>query len=355
MVRAPERRLPSPSPTSSRVWCLRRTRRTRPSSSRVRRGAVSFTCKLDDLTPEACTSPWTHSPLAEGSHSFSVQAEDGVSPPSEPAPWTWTVDLTPPSLQGQDRRGDIAAGYRCDVLLNTNNFDPTPGFRAVRRFLVPSSISGRRRAWIAWLPMRPWQSVVGIVHGYRRGHDAACSVAAQGRDRSGSEFALGGGGAQYNLPLATDNGDRAPLVGCSTSSGSIFQVGTTKVTCSAVDASGNHSASRRFDVVVQHGPTPAVPLLTSNIGALTNDTNVDFSFETTDGPKPDCKLDSPSGPGTFASWTPASRPTRNSGTAATSSPCPRRIRSETSALRTSAGWSTRRRRPRFGRSQGRAS
>lgn len=70
-----------------------------------------------------------------------------------------------------------------------------------------------------------------------------------------------------------------------------------------MDGSGNQSASRRFDVVVQHGPTPAVPLLTSNVGVLTNNTNARFSFETSDGANLDCKLDRPSGQGTFASCT----------------------------------------------------
>ena len=54
---------------------------------------------------------------------------------------------------------------------------------------------------------------------------------------------------------------------------------------------------------MQHGPTPAVPLLTSNVGALTNNTNAGFSFETSDGASLACKLDRPSGPGTFASCT----------------------------------------------------
>ena len=88
--------------------------------------AVSFTCTLDGLTPEACTSPWTYSSLAEGSHSFSVQAEDGVSPPSEPAPWTWTVDLTPPSLQG-DKTVEATSPLGTAVTFSaTDNFDPSP-------------------------------------------------------------------------------------------------------------------------------------------------------------------------------------------------------------------------------------
>ena len=87
--------------------------------------AVSFTCTLDDLAPESCMSPWTHSSLAEGSHSFSVQAEDGVST-SEPAPWTWTVDLTSPSLP-DDKTVEATSPLGTAVSFSaTDNFDPHP-------------------------------------------------------------------------------------------------------------------------------------------------------------------------------------------------------------------------------------
>jgi len=85
---------------------------------------VSFTCTRDGLT-EACTSPWTYSSLAEGSHSFSVQAEDGVST-SEPAPWTWTVDLTSPSLP-DDKTVEATSPLGTAVSFSaTDNFDPHP-------------------------------------------------------------------------------------------------------------------------------------------------------------------------------------------------------------------------------------
>jgi len=44
--------------------------------------------------------------------------------------------------------------------------------------------------------------------------------------------------------------DPNPKVGCSPPSGSAFQIGTTRVTCTATDASGN-SATKSFDVVVK--------------------------------------------------------------------------------------------------------
>ena len=263
--------------------------------------AVSFTCTLDDLAPESCTSPWTHSSLDEGLHSFSVQAEDGVSPPSEPASWTWTVDTTPPSLPG-DKTAEATSPLGTPVTFSaTDNFDPPPDLSC-----SPSSGS--------LFDLGPPTSVDCTATDAAGNHssgsftvtvvDTTKPVLSPHAKKivkvpdSVSETVV-----EYDLPLATDNGDPAPVVSCAPSSGSIFKLGTTTVTCSAVDASGNHSASRRFDVVVQHGPTPAVPVLTSNVGALTNNTNAAFSFGTSDGASLACKLDRPSGPGTFASCT----------------------------------------------------
>jgi HYR domain len=260
---------------------------------------VSFTCTLDGLT-ESCTNPWAYSSLAEGSHSFSVQAEDGVST-SEPAPWTWTVDLTPPSLPG-DKTVEATSPLGTAVTFSaTDNFDPPPDLSC-----SPSSGS--------LFDLGPPASV-DCTATDAAGNQSSGSFTVTVVDTTGPvlsphkdvivkvQDSVSEAVVQYNLPLATDNGDPAPLVGCTPRSGSIFKLGTTRVTCSAVDSSGNRSAARRFDVVVQHGPTPAVPVLTSNVGALTNNTSAGFSFETSDGASLACKLDRPSGPGTFASCT----------------------------------------------------
>ncbi len=57
-------------------------------------------------------------------------------------------------------------------------------------------------------------------------------------------------------PTATDDVDPAPTVGCTPPSGSAFDLGTTTVTCTATDATGN-SSSATFDVTV----TLAAPTL----------------------------------------------------------------------------------------------
>jgi hypothetical protein len=58
----------------------------------------------------------------------------------------------------------------------------------------------------------------------------------------------------YDLPSATDTVDAAPTVGCSPAAGAVVPVGTTTVTCTATDDSGN-TASTSFDVTVSFVPT----------------------------------------------------------------------------------------------------
>ena len=48
----------------------------------------------------------------------------------------------------------------------------------------------------------------------------------------------------------TDDCDEAPMVVCEPASGSTFKGGTTTVTCTATDASGNVSTAT-FDVTVE--------------------------------------------------------------------------------------------------------
>jgi hypothetical protein len=62
-------------------------------------------------------------------------------------------------------------------------------------------------------------------------------------------------------PTATDDTDPSPTVSCDPVSGSTFGLGTTTVTCTATDASGN-SATASFEVTVEDPPAdPADPLV----------------------------------------------------------------------------------------------
>jgi hypothetical protein len=58
---------------------------------------------------------------------------------------------------------------------------------------------------------------------------------------------------QYGMPAVADAVDPGPSIACLPESGSVFPVGTTPVTCTARDASGNQSQDA-FDVTVRFVP-----------------------------------------------------------------------------------------------------
>jgi hypothetical protein len=91
-------------------------------------------------------------------------------------------------------------------------------------------------------------------------------VVATGPDGAAVDFTV----------VATDDSDPHPVVECAPASGSTFPVGTTIVTCTATDASGNDvSASFEVTVVDATGPALIVPgaliaEATSALGAVVN-------------------------------------------------------------------------------------
>ncbi len=69
------------------------------------------------------------------------------------------------------------------------------------------------------------------------------------------------GASAYYSAYASDNSNVSPAIECSIPSGSTFPIGTTTVTCRAVDASGNQSAPQSFavHVVDTTGPNLTLP------------------------------------------------------------------------------------------------
>ena len=68
---------------------------------------VSFQCRLDGGQWGSCVSPHAYTGLADGSHTFSVRALDGVTNMDPtPATKTWTIDTTPPQTAISAGPGD---------------------------------------------------------------------------------------------------------------------------------------------------------------------------------------------------------------------------------------------------------
>jgi len=58
--------------------------------------SASFRCRLDAAAFSDCTSPITYNGLAEGTHTFRVEAVDPAGNESPVIAYTWTIDLTNP-------------------------------------------------------------------------------------------------------------------------------------------------------------------------------------------------------------------------------------------------------------------
>ena len=80
--------------------------------------------------------------------------------------------------------------------------------------------------------------------------DTTAPVIAAHLDVTAEATSSAGAAVTYTSPAATDNYDASVTVVCAPASGSTFALGDATVTCSAVDAAGNHAISTTFVVHV---------------------------------------------------------------------------------------------------------
>jgi uncharacterized repeat protein (TIGR03803 family) len=95
------------------------------------------------------------------------------------------------------------------------------------------------------------------------------------------ESALGAPVAVSFSATATDVVDGAVTVSCMPTSGSLFPLGSTSVSCSATDSHGN-TASGSFTVTVQDTTSPGAPAITDGPASPTNKTTATFAFSDAD-------------------------------------------------------------------------
>lgn len=93
---APKSSVPTPAITSQPASPTAATNATfRFTDSQAN---VTFRCTIDALPSSTCVSPTSYSGMADGSHSFSVQAVATGGTTSSSVSVTWTVDTQPPSV-----------------------------------------------------------------------------------------------------------------------------------------------------------------------------------------------------------------------------------------------------------------
>ncbi|MET0559729.1 MAG: PKD domain-containing protein [Solirubrobacterales bacterium] len=125
--------------------------------------------------------------------------------------------------------------------------------------------------------------------------EVAPELAGAPEDESVDAGGAGGATVTYEPPAALDDVDGEVGVSCLPPSGSFFPVGSTTVTCSAEDASGNRTTVS-FQVVVHGGApldaTPPETRIDSGPDAGTDDPDASFIFSASEpGSSFECRLD----------------------------------------------------------------
>ena len=108
-------------------------------------GVASFECQVDGGGWTGCTSPTTTGSLGDGSHTFEVRATDNAgNTDATPDSYTWTVDITGPSVISVS-----PAGGSSDVLRNLPfviNFDEAMN-TASASYLFTPTVTGLAETW----------------------------------------------------------------------------------------------------------------------------------------------------------------------------------------------------------------
>lgn len=213
----------------------------------------------------ATVDPTVHSiqesGLADGPYEYVVRATDTAAQTSLSAPLTIVVDRTEPvlSLPGPIQVDSVSTTGEIVTFVATA-VDAIDGPVAVTCTPASGSLFPFGTTTVSCSA----QDTAGNVANGSftvTVRDVAPPVIATRPDIQVQATSPAGAVVTYTNPTATDNADPAPVVTCVPPSGSTFPLGTTVVTCTATDASGNH-ASSTFKVKVVDTIAPVITSVT---------------------------------------------------------------------------------------------
>ncbi|HXV33392.1 MAG TPA: HYR domain-containing protein [Gaiellaceae bacterium] len=261
-------------------------------------GTASFSCRLDGGgdTWAPCASPVSYTSLAEGAHTFQVRALDGSGGQSPPSTFAWTIDATAPALPGDVIAEAVSPAGAIVSFAATDNLDPAPALACTHAsgstFPLGETTVTCAAADAAGNASGDGSFTVTVRDTTPPTLDSHPDVIAAQQSPQGAVV-------DYALPAARDAADPSPVVQCHPTPGSPFPLGDTEVSCVATDAAGLSSAAEAFTVIVQAGPTPAKPGITTTVPRLSKRADAEFELDVEAGVVTECRLDGPLGDGAF--------------------------------------------------------
>jgi HYR domain len=258
---------------------------------------AGFMCRLDSGgSGVPCTSPVSYTSLPEGSHTFQVRARDSSGNQSPPATFTWVIDLTPPVIPGDIVTEATSPSGAIVVFTADDNLDPSPGLNCTHD---PGSTFPLGVTTVSCMATDAAGNVSPTGSFTVTVRDTTPPTVVPHTDVIRPQESPQGAVVAYTLPAAQDAADPSPVVHCDPGSGSLFPIGETEVTCTATDAANLTSQPATFNVIVQQGPIPAKPKIVASVAKLTTRPRVTFEIDLEPNVSAECRLNGPSGPGSF--------------------------------------------------------
>lgn len=238
--------------------------------------AAAVECSLDGSGFSGCGSGVSYSALADGSHTFTVRATNsGAEVGSDSR--SWSVDTTGPSLSLADVVMNVDDVASAVVTFTASGSDPNG---PVSVTCTPTSGST--------FPLGTTPVSCTATDGL--GNNSAGSFDVLVRDQTAPTVTTPAdivvsinGVTSVSVPFSVTSTAGTPS--CAPSSGSSFPLGSTTVTCTAADPSGN-TGSSSFAITVQDTTPPTLDLpATQTVSVNAAPTaNVSYTVTASDGP-----------------------------------------------------------------------
>ncbi|MBL7545437.1 MAG: hypothetical protein JNL11_16575 [Bdellovibrionaceae bacterium] len=260
-------------------------------------GIAGYECQLDSSAWTGCSSPKTHSSLSAGAHTFSVRSIDNNANRSAVVNYTWTVDLSPPTVSvtsepalmtnltsanfvfhGSDTGGGGIASYLCktDAAAYAGCSSPVS---------LSTLAEGSHNFYLKAIDTAGNTSAVYTYTWTVDLTPPALSLTSQPDAVTGSASAV------FNFVVTDNNANNIASTMCSLD-GQTYQPCSTSASYSSLtpgihqwalistDNAGNSSASLVYSWTIDQ--TPPTVAVTFKPNTYVNSTSASFSFSATD-------------------------------------------------------------------------
>jgi large repetitive protein len=249
---------------------------------------VNFLCQLDNGAFLACTSPKAYSTLSQGTHTFSVQAQDAAGNPSNATTFSWTVDTTSPpqpvvtstpanptkQTSANFSFSDTEAGVSFVCQLDTSAFSACASPKSYSGLSQGTHTFAVKAQDAAGNQSSP-ASVSWAVDTTPPPQPAITSMPANPTNQTTASFSFSDTQAGVSFLCQLDTSAFSTCT--SPKSYSTLSQGTHTFSVKAQDAAGNQSSPATFSWSIDT-TAPPKPVITSAPPSTTTQTSASFSF-----------------------------------------------------------------------------